>query len=474
MDRNKRGMGAVDAAAIVGLADFAAPTLLALGARSMSAVPNRLTQTGTTNVPGPRVPLYLLGHQLRRVAPLRPRLRRGPGGDGDLLLPRPLQLRHHGGLRQLPRRRRHRRRHPGRVRRARGHAPRAPSTGRQAVTPRAASSARHGARRPSRCSSPSPGAACWSSGATDGDRRHSSRARRAGTATRSWSSPACWRRTPRPWSCDASCAGSATAPRGGAWASTPVPTEDVVRRLPDRLALCRPARPPGLRDRLEPRGHLRQGPRGPLARAGPSGHHARQALTPQRSGADARRRGLPAAVSAALRRATGRGPDASAAAQRARRPRSTRGWTASSPGGSAARTSASGARASRSRPRTSGSATTRRRSGSSRTGWPRTRCEWRPFAPPRDLRRAVRRRRAGLTVQPRRHGTRSGASPPGPVPVPSVRRRRLSGPGVTETGSPTRSGSSSSSIRRRLVERQVAGEHRVEPWAGRARRPSAR
>jgi WS/DGAT/MGAT family acyltransferase len=72
MDRNKRGMGAVDAAAIVGLADFAAPTLLALGARSMSVVPNRLTQTGTTNVPGPRVPLFLLGHRLVESHPYVP------------------------------------------------------------------------------------------------------------------------------------------------------------------------------------------------------------------------------------------------------------------------------------------------------------------------------------------------------------------------------------------------------------------
>ena len=72
MDRNKRGMGAVDAAAIVGLADFAAPTLLALGARSMSMVPNRLTQTGTTNVPGPRVPLYLFGRKLIESHPYVP------------------------------------------------------------------------------------------------------------------------------------------------------------------------------------------------------------------------------------------------------------------------------------------------------------------------------------------------------------------------------------------------------------------
>ncbi|KRF25445.1 MULTISPECIES: wax ester/triacylglycerol synthase family O-acyltransferase [unclassified Phycicoccus] len=72
MDRNKRGMGAVDAAAIVGLADYAAPTLLALGARSMSRMPNKLTQTGTTNVPGPRIPLYLLGHQLLESHPYVP------------------------------------------------------------------------------------------------------------------------------------------------------------------------------------------------------------------------------------------------------------------------------------------------------------------------------------------------------------------------------------------------------------------
>jgi len=72
MDRNKRGMGAVDAAAIVGLADYAAPTLLALGARSMSRMPNRLTQTGTTNVPGPRIPLYLLGCKLVESHPYVP------------------------------------------------------------------------------------------------------------------------------------------------------------------------------------------------------------------------------------------------------------------------------------------------------------------------------------------------------------------------------------------------------------------
>ncbi len=72
MDRNKRGMGAVDAGAIIGLADFAAPTLLTLGARSMSSMPNRLTQTGTTNVPGPRVPLYLLGSRLVEAHPYVP------------------------------------------------------------------------------------------------------------------------------------------------------------------------------------------------------------------------------------------------------------------------------------------------------------------------------------------------------------------------------------------------------------------
>ena len=72
MDRNKRGMGAVDAGAIIGLADFAAPTLLTLGARSMSAMPNRLTQTGTTNVPGPRIPLYLLGSRLVEAHPYVP------------------------------------------------------------------------------------------------------------------------------------------------------------------------------------------------------------------------------------------------------------------------------------------------------------------------------------------------------------------------------------------------------------------
>ncbi len=72
MDHLKRGLGAVDAAAIVGLADYAAPTLLTLGSRAMSLFPNKVVQTGTTNVPGPRVPLYVLGHRLIESRPYVP------------------------------------------------------------------------------------------------------------------------------------------------------------------------------------------------------------------------------------------------------------------------------------------------------------------------------------------------------------------------------------------------------------------
>ena len=51
---------------------FAAPTLLALGSRSAFQLPQPLVQTVTTNVPGPRLPLYLLGRRLDRVYPYVP------------------------------------------------------------------------------------------------------------------------------------------------------------------------------------------------------------------------------------------------------------------------------------------------------------------------------------------------------------------------------------------------------------------
>ena len=51
---------------------FAAPTLLALGSRAGFRLPQPLVQTVTTNVPGPRFPLYILGRQMETVYPYVP------------------------------------------------------------------------------------------------------------------------------------------------------------------------------------------------------------------------------------------------------------------------------------------------------------------------------------------------------------------------------------------------------------------
>ena len=72
MDDLKRTSQAVGAQALTGMLGFAAPTLLALGSRTAFQLPQPLVQTVTTNVPGPRLPLYLLGRRLDRVYPYVP------------------------------------------------------------------------------------------------------------------------------------------------------------------------------------------------------------------------------------------------------------------------------------------------------------------------------------------------------------------------------------------------------------------
>ncbi len=67
MDRHKRLMGAVDARTIVAMGDFVAPTLMALGMRAALRTGQPWTQAVTTNVPGPPVPLYVLGRQMRSL-----------------------------------------------------------------------------------------------------------------------------------------------------------------------------------------------------------------------------------------------------------------------------------------------------------------------------------------------------------------------------------------------------------------------
>lgn len=51
---------------------FAPPTLLELGCRAAFQLPQPLVQTVTTNVPGPQVPLYVLGRQMLEAHPYVP------------------------------------------------------------------------------------------------------------------------------------------------------------------------------------------------------------------------------------------------------------------------------------------------------------------------------------------------------------------------------------------------------------------
>lgn len=72
MEDLKRTRQAAGAEFLTGLLGFAAPSLLALGSRAAFRIPQPLVQTVTTNVPGPRFPLYLLGHKLTELYPYVP------------------------------------------------------------------------------------------------------------------------------------------------------------------------------------------------------------------------------------------------------------------------------------------------------------------------------------------------------------------------------------------------------------------
>jgi WS/DGAT/MGAT family acyltransferase len=72
MDDLKNTRQALGAQALTELAGFAAPTLLALGSRLAFRLPQPVMQTATTNVPGPRVPLYLLGRRMVEIHPYVP------------------------------------------------------------------------------------------------------------------------------------------------------------------------------------------------------------------------------------------------------------------------------------------------------------------------------------------------------------------------------------------------------------------
>ena len=68
----KRSSQAVGAELLTGILGVAAPALLALGSRAAFRVPQPLVQAVTTNVPGPRFPLFILGRQMVELYPYVP------------------------------------------------------------------------------------------------------------------------------------------------------------------------------------------------------------------------------------------------------------------------------------------------------------------------------------------------------------------------------------------------------------------
>jgi WS/DGAT/MGAT family acyltransferase len=68
MRRAKRSRQLMAAQTIIGLSDFALPTILAQASRLNFST--RLFNLIITNVPGPQFPLYLLGRELRSIAPV--------------------------------------------------------------------------------------------------------------------------------------------------------------------------------------------------------------------------------------------------------------------------------------------------------------------------------------------------------------------------------------------------------------------
>jgi hypothetical protein len=72
MDGLKHTHQAASAEILTGLLSLAAPAWLALGTQAALRTPQQLVQTVTTNVPGPRQPLYVLGRPLTALHPYVP------------------------------------------------------------------------------------------------------------------------------------------------------------------------------------------------------------------------------------------------------------------------------------------------------------------------------------------------------------------------------------------------------------------
>jgi hypothetical protein len=61
MDEYKKTMSALDVPSIIAMGDFVAPALLSMAVRAVTQAGQLWCQAVTTNVPGPRIPLYVLG-----------------------------------------------------------------------------------------------------------------------------------------------------------------------------------------------------------------------------------------------------------------------------------------------------------------------------------------------------------------------------------------------------------------------------
>lgn len=72
MDELKRTSQATGAELLTEILGFTAPALLAFGSRLAFQLPQPLVQTVTTNVPGPPIPLFVLGRPLVRLHPYVP------------------------------------------------------------------------------------------------------------------------------------------------------------------------------------------------------------------------------------------------------------------------------------------------------------------------------------------------------------------------------------------------------------------
>jgi len=72
MNAHKRVLGAYDPRTTTGALDLLPPAMLAAVTRLLLRAPQLWAQTITTNVPGPRVPLYVLGRRMESLYPYVP------------------------------------------------------------------------------------------------------------------------------------------------------------------------------------------------------------------------------------------------------------------------------------------------------------------------------------------------------------------------------------------------------------------